>query len=402
MWTARDRPLDGRLRPGRRCHPHLHAWTGNTAVIPRDPSGSVLLAPLIIILALFLSPSLRAEVEGNCIMCHQFPGIGRYETAPDGSVDTSKKHIFYINDKVFEGSYHGKLRCKSCHTGVDRYPHIGIPKVDCATDCHIMDPSVNKPFSHRHIVEDFKVSVHGVEGSSSADKTGLPVCKDCHTNKSYHTEIDSRIGTAEFLEICNECHQSEVWTKRFFEHMLYRSLKRRPSRDVIKLCSRCHMDQELMARHNLDVIAGFRETFHAKAISYGNEEVANCLNCHAPYSMGFSPHRIKSARDETSPVNRNNKAQTCRQSGCHEKAVEKFGLGGRVHPSPNLARVQGRTETAEVSDQKLQEDTAFEALVIKLIILFYKFLIAAVIGGFILHRSLDIYASRRERRMGSH
>ena len=36
------------------------------------------------------------------------------------------------------------------------------------------------------------------------------------------------------------------------------------------------------------------------------------------------------------------------------------------------------------------------------IILFYKVLIAAVIGGFILHRSLDIYANRRESRLGGH
>jgi len=348
-----------------------------------------------------LPVSTQAEVEGGCIMCHKLPGIGRYNSTEEDP-DNTEKLIYYINDEVFESSYHGKLRCKSCHIDVVQYPHAGVPKVDCATDCHIRDPSVNKPFSHKRIVADFNQSVHGVEGSSGDDKSDLPVCKDCHTNKAYHTEIDDQIGSNEFLEICNECHESEEWTQRFFEHMLYRSLKRRSSREVVKLCSRCHMDPERMEKRDLDVIVGFKETFHAKAISYGNEDVANCLNCHAPYQMGFSPHRITSGIDESSPVYSDNKLENCRQAGCHEKAAAGFAAGGRVHPSPNQAQLIGRVPDTTEQDIKLLEDTLFEAMVIGWIILFYKVLIAAVIGGFILHRSLDIYANRRESRLGGH
>ncbi|OGT29352.1 MAG: hypothetical protein A2W28_00610 [Gammaproteobacteria bacterium RBG_16_51_14] len=360
---------------------------------------------------LFLLPfsiSIMAEVEGNCELCHKFPGIGRYtQTESDPAKDPAhrEKFILYIDDELYDASYHGKIHCKGCHIGVDKIPHTDVPKVDCATDCHIRDPSVDKAFSHKKIVDDFRKSVHGVDGSRSEDKSGLPVCKDCHTNKTYHIDIEARVGTEDFLKVCNECHQSEAWTKRFFEHMLYRSLKRRTSREVIKLCSRCHMDAELMAKHNLDYVAGFKETFHAKAISYGDEDVANCLNCHAPYQLGFSPHRIKSARDESSPTHSENKIETCRQAGCHMKAQLKFGAGSRVHPSPGKIQLVGRTTTTKTTtasreaEKKLLADTLFEAKVIGWIILFYKVLIACVISGFILHRSLDIYAARREKRI---
>ena len=361
----------------------------------------------MVILFLHLPVTSLAEVEGHCIMCHKLPGIGVYDKS--GSAQKKgDKHIYYINDELFDASYHGKLRCKSCHTGVDKYPHTGAPKVDCATDCHIRDPSVNKPFSHKKIVNYFNKSIHGEEGTRGLDKNDLPVCKDCHNNKPYHIALHKKVVAEDSVRICHECHQSEAWTGRFFEHMLYRSQKRRSSRDIIKLCSRCHMDREIMDRHDLDVVVGFKETFHAKAISYGNEDVANCLNCHAPRQLGFSPHRIKSARDEYSSVHHDKKLEVCSQSGCHEKAKSSFATGGRVHPSPGTIQLVGRATAATIDDiskedeKKLLADTLFEAKVIGWIELFYKVLIAVVIGGFIVHQSMTIYATRREKRSGGH
>ncbi len=58
--------------------------------------------------------------------------------------------------------------------------------------------------------------------------------------------------------------------------------------------------------------------------------------------------------------------------------------------------------TFEQSKKKLLADTLFEAKVIGWIELFYKVLIAVVIGGFIVHQSMNIYATRREKRSGGH
>ncbi|MCK5498679.1 MAG: hypothetical protein KAI77_05735, partial [Gammaproteobacteria bacterium] len=133
----------------------------------------------MVILLLYLPVTSLAEVEGNCIMCHKMPGLGIYDKSESAQIKGDKL-IYYINDRLFDASYHGKLRCKSCHTEVDKYPHTGVPKVDCATDCHIRDPSVNKSFSHKKIVSDFNESIHGEEGTRGLDKNDLPVCKDCH------------------------------------------------------------------------------------------------------------------------------------------------------------------------------------------------------------------------------
>lgn len=368
---------------------------------------AVLRRVLISMMVLCIPTTGSAEVEGNCTMCHKFSGFGRIEKTNNNSEETIKR-VFYINNDLFEASYHGKVRCKSCHIGVDKIPHTDVEKVNCATDCHIADPSTNRPFSHRRIVADFNKSAHGVEGSRSEVKSDLPVCKDCHTNKPYHASVEERLGAQTFLAVCQECHQSKTWPTRFYEHMIYRSTKRRPSKSVVELCSTCHADAKLMAKHDLDVVVGFSATFHGKAISYGNEEVANCLNCHAPYQLGFSPHRITSRRDKFSPVNPANKLKTCSQSGCHIKAQPQFATGGRVHPSPAKASflirdsIDNGGDSLVVETDSLAVETDFQARVVGWIKLFYKVLIIVVVGGLALHRILEIYTFRRETRMGGH
>lgn len=353
------------------------------------------------LLILLLSTSVcLAEVEGNCTMCHKYPGFGRVEE-PKGKQGTSRKRLFYINNDLFESTYHGKIRCKSCHTGVDKIPHTDAPVVDCATDCHIMDPSSNKPFSHRKIVDDFNKSVHGKQGSQIDNKSDLPVCKDCHSNKTYHAFIEEQLHSKNKILVCKECHESADFVKRFFEHIAYRTGKRRPSKEVIRLCSTCHADQELMKSANLDVVVGFTATFHAKAIKFGNEDVANCLNCHAPYELGFSPHRITSRREEHSPVSIENRIKTCRQSDCHAKASEAFAIGSRVHPSPEKMKYVATNGVSKEVQKVLLEDPAFQTKVVGWIQLFYKILIVAVIGGLGMHRILDMYAHRREQRARS-
>lgn len=350
-----------------------------------------------VILLLHFSPVAIAEVEGNCTMCHKYPGLGRIEKSEDNP-SKKLKRLFYINNDLFESTYHGKIRCKSCHTGVDKIPHTGAPAVDCATDCHIMDPSSKKSFSHKKIVNDFNNSVHGKKGSSLKDKSDLPVCKDCHNNKTYHATIEKKMDSKHQVTVCHECHESKEFVQRFYEHIIYRTTKRRTSKEVVQLCSTCHADRELMDKARLDTVVGFTATFHAKAIKFGNEDVANCLNCHAPYETGYSPHRIISRREDNSPVNVANRLQTCRQSECHTEATNKFAVGTRVHPSPQQIKFITTADEPEAAVKKRIDDPAFQTKVIGWIQLFYKVLIISVVGGLGLHRILDMYALSRERR----
>ena len=359
-------------------------------------------APLLLLakatLLLLVTPVCQAEVEGSCTMCHKYPGLGRIEYS-EGNAEKPSKRLFYINNALFESTYHGKIRCKGCHTGVDKIPHNGIPAVDCATDCHIMDPSSKKSFSHKKIVSDFDNSAHGKFGTHLKDTSDLPVCKDCHNNKTYHETIEKKMDSRHQVTVCRECHESEEFVKRFYEHIIYRTTKRRTSQEVVKLCSTCQADQELMDKPGLDTVIGFTTTFHAKAIKFGNEEVANCLNCHAPYDLGYSPHRITSRREGKSPVNVAKRLQTCSQSGCHTDASKKFAVGTRVHPSPQQIKFITTAEPADQASMQIIDDPTFQTRVIGWIQLFYKVLIIAVVGGLGLHRILDMYALARERRM---
>ncbi len=353
-----------------------------------------------LIMGLTLPVYSVAEVEGNCTMCHKYPGLGRMDSNGPGN-ENKIKRVFYINNNLFEKTYHGAIRCKSCHVDVTKIPHNGIKKVDCANICHIIDPSSNKPFTHRKIVKDFDTSVHGYRGSATRYKADLPMCKDCHSNKPYHEEYEKKEQAMTFLKVCEECHQSGDFTKRFYEHIIYRTTKRRSSKEVVRLCSTCHANKEIMDRHNLDVVIGFSNTFHAKALSYGNTEVPNCLNCHAPYALGFSPHRITSKKKSNSPTHPDNKLKTCSQSACHSEASDDFARGGYVHPSAEKIKSSTIMLSSE-TESKSMEQTRFQNTVIEWIQIFYKILITLVIGGLGLHRLLDLHAFRRERNKGDH
>lgn len=354
--------------------------------------GVVGLIAAALFLLLLMPTAAMATDDENCLMCHKYPGLGRYEK--DKSKMKAVKRVFYVNEELFSGSYHGKLRCKSCHEGVEEIPHTGVKRVDCASNCHLKDPSTGRDFSHKAIVQDLRESAHGEEGSRSEHKEDLPTCKDCHNNKNYQNVVKEQVESLKFLKVCLECHESEAWAERFYEHMFYRASTRRSSKQVVALCSKCHADQEKMERHELDVVVGFKDTFHGKAILYGDEDVANCLSCHAPYEMGFSPHRIKSRKTAGSPVHPDMKLETCAQAGCHAGAAAAFADKGKAHPSNIKLTTVG--DEGEALSQAEQE---FQAWVIEMIKLFYKVLIIAVVGGLGAHRLLDLYATRREHKL---
>ena len=358
----------------------------------------ILIALMVVILLPL--PSLAADEE-NCLMCHKYPGMGRYEDGPDGR---GRKRIFYVNEEIFRNTIHGKLRCKDCHSDVTKIPHDRVKKVDCAKNCHLQDPSTGREFSHRRIAEALKRSVHGIEGTKKPEyKEDLPTCTYCHNN-AVNTVSEDHLS---FLNICMQCHGSEEWVKRFLKHQFFKMGKRRSSKEIVALCSSCHENKRMMDRHNLDVVIGFRDTYHGKAIAYGNEKVANCLNCHAPRGLGFTPHTILSKTDPRSSVSPANRIKTCRDRGCHPGATEEFALGRkRIHPSGVASVIEasvsslGKKEAMAAVGPEPQTlyDDVFREKVIYWINTGYKIAIAIIIGGMIIHQTLDFIATARERR----
>jgi len=344
----------------------------------------------------------------NCLLCHRYPNMGRYDKS-------GTKRIYYVNEQRFAMSVHGKLRCKSCHAGLDQIPHTNVKKVDCSSKCHIKEPSTGKEFSHNNMVEKYRASVHGV-GSSANPRPfpeDLPTCKYCHNNPMYRAPQGlwgkTEALSNETLARCKGCHPTSHWAERFYSHFTHRMRKRRSQAEIVKLCTSCHEDQEKMARHGLESIQTYKDTYHWIQVLYGVENAPDCLSCHVP--VGYSAHDIRPRTDSISPINLNNRVKTCSNQGgmqsCHPGATKEFATG-RVHAygmKAQLMTAQQNLNTMEAQEVSLVRERAekdltgkelFHYKVLQLIKLFYKVMIALVIGSMLIHQVLDYIATRRE------
>jgi len=333
--------------------------------------------------------------------------MGRYDKS-------GNKRIYYVNEKLFASSVHGKLRCKSCHAGLDEVPHSNVKKVDCSSNCHIKEPSTDKEFSHSNMVEKYRASVHGTGTSDNPKRhpEDLPTCKYCHDNPMYRAPIgvwgQSEALINETLARCMGCHTSSYWAERFYSHFTHRMRKRRSQEEIVALCTSCHEDQEKMARHGLESIGTYKDTFHWVQVQYGVRDAPDCISCHIP--VGYSAHDIRPRTDRISPINMDNRVKTCSNQGgvqsCHPGATTQFATG-RVHAygmkaqlmasqnQVNSAEDQNISLVMERAEKDLSDKELFHYKVLRLVKLFYKVLIAFIIGSMIIHQGLDYMAGRR-------
>ncbi|MCF6248766.1 MAG: hypothetical protein L3J69_15630 [Desulfobacula sp.] len=346
----------------------------------------------------------------NCLFCHRYPSIGRYDK-------TGKRRVFYLNEKKFANSVHGKLRCKNCHIGLNQIPHTDVKKVSCATKCHITEPSTNKEFSHANMINKYTQSVHGGNGSGKPPyPEDLPNCTYCHDNRLYTPlkglGIDTQAMLNETVGRCAGCHTKKEWADKFYAHFTHRMKKRRTQREIVNLCTSCHGDKEKMARHGLESVDTYKDTFHWKQVKYSVKNAPDCISCHV--AAGNSIHQIKPQTDSLSPVHMNNRVQTCsRQNGvqtCHPDATQRFATG-RVHAygvkAELISTTAGEKKQVESDNAvspllmkrakiEIPSDELFNYNIIKLVKLFYKILIAAVIGFMGLHQFLDYLKARKK------
>lgn len=371
---------------------------------------ALVLAVIFLILQVAIA-SAQADVltdTENCLLCHRYPNMGRYDKS-------GNKRIYYVNEKFFASSVHGKLRCKSCHVGLDQIPHSNVKKVDCSSSCHIKEPSTGKEFSHSNMVDKFRASVHGERAGDNAKRhpEDLPTCNYCHDNPMYRAptgvwgQSDALIN--ETLARCMGCHTSSHWAERFYSHFTHRMRKRRSQEAIVALCTSCHEDQEKMARHGLESIGTYKDTFHWIQVQYGVKDAPDCISCHVP--VGYSAHDIRPRTDRISPINMDNRVKTCSNQGgvqsCHPGATTQFATG-RVHAygmkaqllasqnQANFREDQNISLVIERAEKDLSDKELFHYKVLQLVKLFYKILIAFVIGSMLIHQGLDYMASRRQ------
>jgi len=283
---------------------------------------------LIVFSPLFLTPSVFAGDELNCVLCHKHRGLSRIDK--DGQF-----RLFYINQELFDSGPHRRNKCKDCHTDIDRIPHKPAKKVDCTQQCHIVEPSGQKKFSHKSIAKTLEKSAHGKldeNGKPKPYQEDFPTCKSCHDQPFYRPFSiykGKKIAgiSKRAISRCKSCHTSGDFAEDFYEHVTTRLHKSRYSVETIEVCAKCHLDKGFRERHELDdVITSYKETFHGKMVILGSEKTPDCIDCHVV--AGENTHLIESQSVATSAVNKNNVSTTCRTSECHANA------------SPSLASFQ--------------------------------------------------------------
>jgi hypothetical protein len=187
-------------------------------------------------------------------------------------------------------------------------------------------------------------------------------------------------------------------------------LRRRTQEEVVKLCTSCHEDQTKMARHGLESIETYKDTFHWIEVKYGVENAPDCLSCHVP--LGYSTHDIRPRTDPVSPINPANRLRTCSNQGglqvCHPRATSRFS-GGRVHAYGTKVQLMNGKKLADAqypimffvkerAEADISEAELFHYHVLKLIRLLYKILIGATIAFMGFHQWLDFLAAKRKHK----
>ena len=297
----------------------------------------LILLLLSLTIVLFTSTASFSADVGNCLLCHKYPGISRVD-------EEGKMRLFYVNEDIFNNSVHAKVKCEGCHTDIKEIPHKEAKKVDCLVECHIIEPSSEKKFSHKDVETFIENSVHGTIDKKGKQKEYIddyPSCKDCHDNPLYRPLSffkKVRPGVSEqSLGRCRVCHKSDDFIYRFYNHVTTRLHKSRNPLNIAEVCGRCHNDLALVTRHGLSTRAVFSygETFHGKAASFLDERVPDCLDCHV--SKGTSVHQMLSHKDPNASTSDQNRGKICTTLDCHPSASPKLAKYG-VHSEFNLTQ----------------------------------------------------------------
>lgn len=289
---------------------------------------SALLAALTIIV---VAPRLVADDPDNCLLCHQFRGLGRVDD------ETHKIHAFYVDPEYTHQRLgpHARLACTDCHerSEVAVVPHKPVSRVDCAKQCHLSNPNgVDRRFSHEPIRGMLDESTHTLETLKTLEFKGGPLlgkdqsaCLYCHDEPYFRLPLDSAPKLAgamqRGIDRCNVCHAETVPIDIEYDlnHVLARLQPSRSPIEIAQTCAICHSDPKITAEHDMsDAVASYVRSFHGKATLLGEHHTADCLSCHV--RAGENAHLMLGKDNPLSSVAPNNIANSCRSTQCHPGA----------------------------------------------------------------------------------
>lgn len=231
----------------------------------------------------------RNETD-RCLKCHGMVNFAYKLPVKDGD----RLRNFTVLADTFKASVHAAVTCTQCHQDILEYPHKfsgGRPRVLCGADCHAVDKQ-GALYDHAKTFSEYRTSVHGKGLTDST--SGSPRCESCHGAGNPHA-IHKAKGSLTKSERMN-------------------------------LCITCHDDRSLMLSKHVDpdAVSSYRQSFHYKAIRFGQTETAVCQDCHRV-------HAILPADSVASSISPANIASTCGQQSCHTGVAMNFAMSGANH-----------------------------------------------------------------------
>ncbi len=283
----------------------------------------------------------RAADPDNCLFCHQYRGLGRYDP------DSDELHVFYIDPAYVHDQLgpHAQIACTDCHIReeVAVVPHLPVSRVDCTRQCHLVDPGgLETRFSHAPVAETLALSVHAEDRLRDLNLADGPLlganqsaCLYCHDEPVFRDPtgaipVLAALGSRTF-DRCDTCHtqQSATEIAYYLRHIAARLQPARPTLEMAQLCAVCHSDPDVVAEFEMhDAVASFVRSYHGKAALLGDQSTANCISCHV--APGASAHLMLGPEDPGSSVSPARLPSTCRSTACHPGADVQIAAAG-VH-----------------------------------------------------------------------
>ncbi len=241
----------------------------------------------------------RLVFSGNetdrCLKCHGMRNFAFRDLIADThGVNFDRITNLTVAPDTFKASVHGKIACQHCHENIKEYPHDlagGRTKVTCDASCHANDQG-GKPYNHVVVYGQFTSSVHSKGLTDPAN--GSPRCETCHGAGNPHAIQRAKgvLSKSERMDLCINCHENrELMTAR-------------------------HVDPE--------AISSYRQSFHYKAIRFGQTTTAVCQDCH-------TVHAILPPDSAASSISATHIAATCGQDNCHPGVNMNFAMSGANH-----------------------------------------------------------------------
>ncbi|RME69458.1 MAG: cytochrome C [Chloroflexi bacterium] len=316
---------------------------------------------------------------------------------------SGEKVPLHVDPLVVENSVHGlhqiedhqytPLLCTDCHTDQARYgfPHQPVTPPDArqftlemsnlCRQCHedIFERQMDS--THARALSEGKLEAamcsdchgsHNIQPPNQPRERISRTCAQCHAkiNEEYKNSVHGAALLGEDnpdVPVCIDCHGVHNIADPTTALFRVRSPK---------LCAGCHADEELMAKYSIstNVFDTYVADFHGTTVELFEKQSpdqetnkAVCYDCHGV-------HNILPPTDENSQVIRENLVETCRK--CHPDATPNFADAWTSHYEPSLEHYP----------------------VIYLVNLFYRILIPATIGGFMVFIASDVYRRYIRRR----